>query len=54
MKVALGAGSTINLLLDKAVIASKKALGKSTLEQARLEAEMKGLEKMEAEKLKNG
>jgi len=30
MKVALGAGSTINLLLNKALIASKKVLEKST------------------------
>jgi hypothetical protein len=48
---ALGAGSTINILLDKAVIASKKALDKSTLEESRLEAEMKEIEKIEAEKL---
>jgi len=44
MKVALGAGSTINLLLDKAVITSKKVLEKSTLEEARLEVELKELE----------
>lgn len=51
---ALGAGSTMNLLLDKAVLASKKALDKSTLEEERLDAERKELEKIEAEKLKKG
>ena len=52
MKVELGAGSTINLLLDKAVIASKKAFGKLTLEDAKLEDDMMELEIIEAEKLK--
>jgi hypothetical protein len=51
---ALGAGSTINLLLDKAVLASKKALDKSTLEDTKLEVEMKELSKIEVDKLKKG
>jgi hypothetical protein len=51
---ALGAGSTMNLLLDKAVLASKKALDKSTLEEENLEAEMKEIKKIEADKLKKG
>ena len=51
---ALGAGSTMNLLLDKAVLASKKALGKSTMEEESFDAELKELEKIEAEKLKKG
>ena len=49
---ALGAGSTINLLLDKAVLASKKALDKATLEEESLDAEIKEKQKIEAEKLK--
>ena len=49
---ALGAGSTMNLLLDKAVLASKKALDKSTLEDTKLEVEMEELEKIEVDKLK--
>ncbi len=51
---ALGAGSTMNLLLDKAVLASKKALDKSTSKEERLAAEKKEKEKIEAEKLKKG
>ena len=51
---ALGAGSTMNLLLDKAVLASKKALDKSTLEEEKLDAKLKELEKIKAEKLKKG
>ena len=51
---ALGAGSTMNLLLDKAVLASKKALDKSTLEDTKLEVEMKELSKIEVDKFKKG
>jgi len=42
------------LLLDKAVLASKKALDKSTSKEERLAAEKKEKEKIEAEKLKKG
>jgi len=33
MKVELGAGSTLNILLDKALLALKRTLGKLTQER---------------------
>ena len=52
MKVELGAGSTLKILLDKALLALKRTLGKLTLEDAKLEDDMMELEIIEAEKLK--
>ena len=36
---ALGAGSTLNIVLDKAVLASKKAFGKTETEEEEFEKE---------------
>ena len=39
---ALGAGSTLNILLDKAVLASKKAFEKTKTEEKKFEETTKG------------